>query len=133
MAATQLLLDLENAPGALAQLMDVLNDAGVPIAGLCTLWARRAAFDRTPQGPAARTEAAAQLAEAGISTLCACATAEGTRPVVVMLSAADAGKARAALRRTEEQDGVGERQGRRLRLTLREECEAGMGVGGPTV
>lgn len=98
MSATQLLLEIEEVPGAITRLAALLGQAGVEIAGV---WAipsvRSGAAAPVDEGAAALAAAASRLADAGINTICAYATADGTRQVAVILNALDAPKAAAAL------------------------------------
>ncbi|MFB3820219.1 MAG: hypothetical protein ACE147_21390 [Candidatus Methylomirabilales bacterium] len=102
--ATQLLLEVDDAPGALARLAALLADAGVEVAGVWAIpHAQHGAFvEPTDNRARALTEAASRLADAGINTICAYAPVDGTRPVAVILNAADAAKAAGVLRRIEE-------------------------------
>jgi hypothetical protein len=123
---TQLVLDLENKPGALARVARVLAHAGVNIDGLCApeatgrakvrllvsnlehaeaaLKAAGMAHTREPaialvmdNRPGALAEATEKLAGAGVNIVCAYATAEGSRQVAVILSVSDMPKAARSL------------------------------------
>lgn len=93
---TQLILELGDSPNALTQLTDRLHHAGVEIGAVGVVPSTWQAGD---DDAASLAEAASRWAEGGINTVCAYATVDGSRPVALILNAADAAKAAAALSR----------------------------------
>lgn len=131
--AAQLVLDVENAPGVLAQVAGILATAGVEIAGVWVFPCPRGGpfFRPADEDAWALAAAAERLAGAGINLICAYASADRIRQIAVILDEADVPRAAAALQGSAE-DAARDRGGRRLlRVARPGEGEAGVGaVGG---
>ncbi|MFB3817952.1 MAG: hypothetical protein ACE147_09845 [Candidatus Methylomirabilales bacterium] len=128
-APAQLVLDVENAPGALAHVASVLRAAGVEIAGLWVFPGPRAGPFFRPAEEDARelARAAERLAEAGINLICAYPAAGGVRQIAVILKAADVPGAMAAL-----QGGRDGAYRRGVRLARQDGSDAGASADPPS-
>jgi hypothetical protein len=110
--AAQLVLDVENAPGALTRVASILRAAGVDIDGVWAFPCPRGGpfFRPADDGARALAEAAERLADEGINIICAYESAGGVRQLAVILHAADVARAAAALMRSADDGPRGERR-----------------------